>query len=357
MEEKYEGGSNGRRCHKILKGEQIKKASRVEESLRGIKLPQTKIKTEESVEVHVEEEISKEDFCDSMKVANHQTIGSLENNSYGFNGSLFSLLGDHCVKFQEEVVEHFQYVWTSLDTYEKNLEKILVDKPLLVVKGLLKHLWHGLKFLFVEISFKTYLKGLLVSNSFIRSVRSSCCRRSLKTKSLMWGMIPNFLDSFVGKFLVKKFEGYLCSLIEDLLDKSIRRIVETYSYMIPSFEFFVVALKGIGPFGNHFLNLKVQLENFCDDHKFLIGLEVLKAFLIETILGLQFYLLHFEKSMFLLICENKKNSGVGVLKVFHIVFVILRKNFLELFLMNFVEEYLCYFKNFIEMWWKICFYK
>ncbi|KAI5677525.1 hypothetical protein M9H77_08475 [Catharanthus roseus] len=99
----------------------------------------------------------------------------------------------------------------------------------------------------------------------------------------MWGMIPNFLDSFVGKFLVKKVEGYLCSLIEDLLDKSIRRIVETYSYKISSFETFVIALKGIGPFENNFLNVNVQLGDPCDDHKFLIGLEVLKAFLIEKI--------------------------------------------------------------------------
>ncbi|KAI5672221.1 hypothetical protein M9H77_12585 [Catharanthus roseus] len=63
MEEKYEGGSNGRRCHEMLKREQIKKASRVEESSRGI---QAKIEIEGSVEVHVEEEMSKEDFCDSM---------------------------------------------------------------------------------------------------------------------------------------------------------------------------------------------------------------------------------------------------------------------------------------------------
>ncbi|KAI5677752.1 hypothetical protein M9H77_08702 [Catharanthus roseus] len=51
------------------------------------------------------------------------------------DGPLFSLLGDHCVKFQEEVVENFQYVLTSLDTYVKNLvEQVILDKPLLVVK-------------------------------------------------------------------------------------------------------------------------------------------------------------------------------------------------------------------------------
>ncbi|KAI5666535.1 hypothetical protein M9H77_16388 [Catharanthus roseus] len=71
----------------------------------------------------------------------------------------------------------------------------------------------------------------------------------------MRGIIPsNFLDLFVGKFLVKKVEGYLCFLSEDLIDKSIRRIVETYSYMIPFFETFVIALNGIAPLENHFLN-------------------------------------------------------------------------------------------------------
>ncbi|KAI5682083.1 hypothetical protein M9H77_03311 [Catharanthus roseus] len=77
----------------------------------------------------------------------------------------------------------------------------------------------------------------------------------------MWGMIPNFLDSFVGKFLVKKVERYLCSLIEGLLDKSTKRIVETYSYMISSIETYLLALKGIGPSEKHFLNVKVQIEN------------------------------------------------------------------------------------------------
>ncbi|KAI5676613.1 hypothetical protein M9H77_07563 [Catharanthus roseus] len=85
---------------------------------------------------------------DSLGVANHHTFGFLENKSYGFDGSLFSLLGDHCVKFQEEVIEHSQYVLTSLDTYVKNLVgKILVRNLLLVEKGLLEHLWHGLNFL------------------------------------------------------------------------------------------------------------------------------------------------------------------------------------------------------------------
>ncbi|KAI5653046.1 hypothetical protein M9H77_30233 [Catharanthus roseus] len=54
-------------------------------------------------------------ICDSLGDANHRTIGFLGNNSYGFYGSLFSLIGDNCVKFQGEVVEHLQYMLTSLD--------------------------------------------------------------------------------------------------------------------------------------------------------------------------------------------------------------------------------------------------
>ncbi|KAI5667342.1 hypothetical protein M9H77_17195 [Catharanthus roseus] len=122
----------------------------------------------------------------------------------------------------------------------------------------------------------------------------------------MWGMIPNFLDSLDGKLLIEKFEEYLCSLIEDLLDKSTRRIVETYSYMISSFETFVIYLKRIGLFKKHILIVKVQVEEPCEDYKFVIGLEVLKAFLIENILSFQFYHLLFKESMFLLIFENKK---------------------------------------------------
>ncbi|KAI5681420.1 hypothetical protein M9H77_02648 [Catharanthus roseus] len=380
------------------------------------------------------------DVMEGGGVANHHTFGFLEHKSYGFDGSLCSLLGDHCVKFQEEVVEHSQYVLTSFDTYVKNfVGKILVNNLLLVEKGLLEHSWHGLNFLLVEITFKTLFerafgfksfhvhykefllwkefqdqmssyfrmsetnicdflesnevpfvlgmedqrkrcgKEVLLSqvNSSISFLTNSsppyleryfkelklflnayafhefivetlcaifrtcdaclidvhlsiclsfhdyfwnqlltrdakleqscfdlkCWHDILDIISLVvdsfpsWtpGMIPNFLDSFDGKFLVKKVEGYLCSLIEDLLDKSIRRIVETYSYMISSFGTFVIALKGICLFKIHFLNVKVQLEEPCEDHKFLIGLEVLKAFLIENILIFQFY--HISRSL------------------------------------------------------------
>ncbi|KAI5667897.1 hypothetical protein M9H77_17750 [Catharanthus roseus] len=167
--------------------------------------------------------------CDPLGIANHHTFGFLENDSYVFDGSLFSLLGDHSVKFQEEIVKHFKYVSTFLDTYVKNLvERILVDKPLMVVNGDAElelscfdlKCWHDV----LDIH-------SLVADSF-----SSC--------TPMWGMIPsNFLDLYVGKFIVKKVKGYLCSLIGDLLDKSIRRNVERCSYMIPFFETFVITFK------------------------------------------------------------------------------------------------------------------
>ncbi|KAI5657044.1 hypothetical protein M9H77_25837 [Catharanthus roseus] len=129
---------------------------------------------------------------------------------------------------------------------------------------------------------------------------SSMILDSFSSWTPMWGMIPSyFLDLFVGNFLVKK---------------SIRRNVERCSCMIPFFEIFVIALNGIAPFENHFLNVKVQLEDPCDDHKILIGLKFLNAFLIENILGFQFYNLHFKESMFLLSSENKKKDGFGVLK-------------------------------------------
>ncbi|KAI5654536.1 hypothetical protein M9H77_31723 [Catharanthus roseus] len=106
--------------------------------------------------------------CASLRDTNHHTFGFLENNSYVFDGSLFSSLGDHCVKFQEKIVEHFQYVLTSLDTYVKNLvEQILADKTLMVVNGLLEHLWHGLKLLFVEISFKTVFERAFCFKFFL----------------------------------------------------------------------------------------------------------------------------------------------------------------------------------------------
>ncbi|KAI5672499.1 hypothetical protein M9H77_12863 [Catharanthus roseus] len=101
----------------------------------------------------------------------------------------------------------------------------------------------------------------------------------------------------VGNFLAKKVEDYLCSLNRDLFNKSIRRNVERCSYMISSFETHVIAFKGIDLFKYHFLHVIVQLENPCDDHKFLIRLEVVKAFLIENILGFQFYHFHFKESM------------------------------------------------------------
>ncbi|KAI5653961.1 hypothetical protein M9H77_31148 [Catharanthus roseus] len=55
--------------------------------------------------------------------------------------------------------------------------------------------------------------------------------------------------------------------------------------------------------------------------------------------------------MFLLVFQNKKKDDFGVLKVSHRVLVetILRKDFLELLLKNFLEKQLCYLKTFIEI--------
>ncbi|KAI5681585.1 hypothetical protein M9H77_02813 [Catharanthus roseus] len=44
-------------------------------------------------------------ICDFLRDANHCTFCFLEKNSYGFDGSLLSLLGVHCVKLQEEFWE------------------------------------------------------------------------------------------------------------------------------------------------------------------------------------------------------------------------------------------------------------
>ncbi|KAI5676980.1 hypothetical protein M9H77_07930 [Catharanthus roseus] len=79
---------------------------------------------------------------------------------------------------------------------------------------------------------------------------------------LSWIPVWSMILSFDGKFLVKKVQGYLCFLIEDLLDKSIRRIVETYSYMISSFDIFVISFEGIGPFKNYSLNVKLPFNEF-----------------------------------------------------------------------------------------------
>ncbi|KAI5664039.1 hypothetical protein M9H77_23362 [Catharanthus roseus] len=148
---------------------------------------------------------------------------------FSFKELKLFLDGDHCVKFQEETTAHFQYVLTSLDTYVKNLFDCLylhysLQNQLFTRDAKLEEscfdikCWHNILDIIP-----------LVVDSF-------------SSWTPMWGMLPsNFLDSCVGKFLVKKVEGYLCSLIEDLLDNSIRRIVVAYSYMISFFETFVIA--------------------------------------------------------------------------------------------------------------------
>ncbi|KAI5667979.1 hypothetical protein M9H77_17832 [Catharanthus roseus] len=165
--------------------------------------------------------------CDSSGVANHHTFGLLENNSY--DGTLFSLLGDHCVEFQEEEI-----IVGALCAMFRSCDLCLIEV----------HLSNCLSF------HDSFRNQLLTRDAKLQQscFDLKCWYDILDIISLvfdlfpswtpMWGMIPNFLDSFVGKFLVKKVEGHLCSLIQDLLDKSIGRIVETYSYMISSFEIF-----------------------------------------------------------------------------------------------------------------------
>ncbi|KAI5652453.1 hypothetical protein M9H77_29640 [Catharanthus roseus] len=87
--------------------------------------------------------------------------------------------------------------------------------------------------------------------------------QALLPKLLNPRALVNTLPKIGGNF--PTWANGLPTIYQDLLDKSIRRIVETYSYMISSFEAFVIALKGIGPFKNYFFNVKVQLGNPCDD--------------------------------------------------------------------------------------------
>ncbi|KAI5677038.1 hypothetical protein M9H77_07988 [Catharanthus roseus] len=79
-------------------------------------------------------------ICDSLGMLTIAPSVFLEKISYCFDGSLFSLLGDHCVKIQGEVVKHSQYVLTFLDPYVIGFDELnLVEKPLLlirVVKGI-----------------------------------------------------------------------------------------------------------------------------------------------------------------------------------------------------------------------------
>ncbi|KAI5653054.1 hypothetical protein M9H77_30241 [Catharanthus roseus] len=88
IEEKYA------RCHEMLK-EKIKKASRVEKSSSGIKVPQTKIEIEGNVEVLVEE-MSKGDFCDSMRDMSLEEKERLVGKSNFFVS--ISSLGEKCEK-------------------------------------------------------------------------------------------------------------------------------------------------------------------------------------------------------------------------------------------------------------------
>ncbi|KAI5681321.1 hypothetical protein M9H77_02548 [Catharanthus roseus] len=155
---------------------------------------------------------NKKEIVANEKRVNHHTFSFLENNSYAFDGSLIPLLGDHCVKIQEEIVEHFQYVFTSLDTYVKHLvEQILVDKPLTVVNGLLEHLWHGHKLLFVEISFKTLFERAYGSEFFLVYYKEFLLLKEFET----WmGSYFKMSDTNISEFLESNEASFVLG-IED----------------------------------------------------------------------------------------------------------------------------------------------
>lgn len=51
-------------------------------------------------------------------------------------------------------------------------------------------------------------------------------------------MIPSFLSSFDGNCYIKKVDRFLCSLLDDLLDKYKGRVVESCDYLSPFFDTF-----------------------------------------------------------------------------------------------------------------------
>ncbi|KAI5667734.1 hypothetical protein M9H77_17587 [Catharanthus roseus] len=182
--------------------------------------------------------------------ANHRTFGFLGNNSYDFDGSLFSLLGDHYVKFQGEVVKHLQYVLASLDPYVIGFDELnRVEKPLLLVKGLIVKSLKGLNFsLWRDAKLEQSCFDIKCWHDILDII--SLVVDSFPSWTPMWGMIPSyFLDPFVGNFLVKKVEGNvlhtlsllknnyyvfyesLIAFIGDPYDKFQGEFVEKYAFL------------------------------------------------------------------------------------------------------------------------------
>ncbi|KAI5667395.1 hypothetical protein M9H77_17248 [Catharanthus roseus] len=115
---------------------------------------------------------------------------------------------------------------------------------------LLEHLWHGLKLLFVEISFKTLFERAFGFKFFLVHYKEFLFSKDFETQlgSNSKMSDTNICESF------KSNEASFVLGIEDQRKSGGK-------------------LCGIGVFKNHFLNVKVQLKDPCDDQKLLTGLE------------------------------------------------------------------------------------
>lgn len=105
-------------------------------------------------------------------------------------------------------------------------------------------------------------------------------------------MIPNFLRSFVGNCDDKEVEGYLCSLLDKLLDKSKWRIVEHCDYLLPSFGTFEKSLSCFILLNKHLMH--VTCEFTWGEFNLLNVVKFLKSLMGGNIQGFQFYHLHFK---------------------------------------------------------------
>ncbi|KAI5681756.1 hypothetical protein M9H77_02984 [Catharanthus roseus] len=306
---------------KGIENEESMKPSLLEKSSIANELLQARIEIDESVEMHVEGEMFKEDFGDSMNNMSFEEENDLEENERtkemnqkksGGKGvllsptnSLISFLTNSSPTYHEFYSKELKLFLNAYAFHEiivgtlcaifRTCDLCLINVHLPNCLSFHDSLWNQL------LSRDAKLEQSCFDLKFWHDIPDiiSLVVDLTPSQTPIWGMIPsNFLDLFVENLLVKKVEGYLCSLIEDFLDRSIRRIVKRCFYLILFFETFGVVLYRIAPFENHFLNVKVQLDIPCDDHKFLIGLEFLKAFLIGNIFGLQFYHLHFKEYVF-----------------------------------------------------------
>ncbi|KAI5653129.1 hypothetical protein M9H77_30316 [Catharanthus roseus] len=287
--------------------------------------------------------------CASLRVANHHTFGFLENNSYVFDGLNFPVeisfktLFERAFGFKFFLMHYKEFLFSSefetrMGSYFKlsdtNICEFLESDEASFVLRIEDQRKSGGKTVLLiptnsSISFLTnscptyldfYFKELkLLLNAYaFREIIVGVLYAIFRTCDLCLidVHLSNCLslrDSRRNKFFTRD-----AKLEQSCLDlKCWHYILDVNSLVVDSFSSWTPMwgmIPRIGPLKNHSLNVKVQLENPYDDDKFLIGLEVLKAFLNEKILSFQFYPLHFKESMFSLICENKKEDSFGVLK-------------------------------------------